>query len=131
MAQSSSMSQTARSTPLHVAVAFVAMGGWAALANSAHGPRAMLPAFLVQGALSAVLMLLLKRGLEALYARLPGPAARIAPPLISCTLIAGVLTAVHALAGTPEILKTVALPWTASTLYAFVYTATLPAKESR
>lgn len=131
MAQSSTVSQTARSTPLHVAVAFVVMGGWAAFANSAHGPGAAGLAFLVQGALSAVLMLLLKRGLEALYARLSGRLARVGPPLFSCTAIAGVLTAAHALAGTPEILKTVAVPWTASTLYAFVYTATLPAKEFR
>jgi hypothetical protein len=41
----------ARSSPLHVAFAFVAMGGWGAFANRGHGPQAMLLAGLVQGAI--------------------------------------------------------------------------------
>jgi hypothetical protein len=119
----------ARSTGLHVAFAFVAMGAWAAFVNHGHGTRAALLAFVVQGTLSGVLTLVLKKGLESGYQRLSGLSERIAPPLLSASLIAMVLGGVHAAAGTPEILKTVALPWTVSTLYAFVYTFTLPKKD--
>jgi hypothetical protein len=114
-----------RSTALHVGFAFVAMGGWAAFANREHGLGALLLAFVVQGLLSGLITLALKRGLEAGYSRLHGLAARLVPPLVSCTLIAGLLTAVHVVAGTPEVLGTIAVPWTVSTLYAFVYVASL------
>ena len=114
-----------RSTALHVGFAFVAMGGWAAFANRDHGAGAMMLAFAVQGALSALITLVMKRGLEAGHARMSGLAARLVPPLISCAAIAALLSAVHALAGTPEVLRTIAVPWTVSTLYAFVYVASL------
>lgn len=110
-----------KSTPLHVAFGFLAMGAWAAFANRDHGPAAMAAAFLVQGALSGLLTLFIKRGLEWGARRLRGVAARLIPPLVSCLAIAGILTGVHAVAGTPEILATIALPWSVSTLYAFIY----------
>ena len=125
MAESGALAKAARSTVTHVAFAFVAMGGWAAFANREHGLGAMALAFVVQGALSALLTLILKRWLEWAFARLNGFAARLLPPLGSCLTIAAVLWTAHALAGTPEILATVAVPWSVSTLYAFVYTATL------
>src|SRR4051812_34303357 len=96
----------ARSTTAHVAFGFVAMGAWAAFVNRDHGPTREAIAFLVQGALSGGLTLVLKRGLEAGHARLPRGLDRIAPPVLSCLLIALVLTTAHRLAGTPEILKT-------------------------
>jgi hypothetical protein len=114
-----------RSTPLHVAVGFLAMGGWAAFANHAHGEAAMARAFLLQGALSGFLTLLLKRGLEWGHGRLGGWAGRLVPPLVSCLTIAAVLTAVHSLAGTPEVPGTIAVPWSVSTLYGFAYAWTL------
>ncbi|HEY0599553.1 hypothetical protein [Brevundimonas sp.] len=125
MAQLAENTHPLRSTALHVAFAFVAMGGWAAFANRGHGPEAMLPAFAVQGALSALITLVMKRGLEAGHARLTGLPARLLPPLISCTAIGALLFAVHGLAGTPEVIRTIAVPWTVSTLYAFVYVASL------
>ena len=114
-----------RATALHVGFAFVVMGGWAAFANRGHGPEAMALAGLTQGTLSGLITLVLKRGLEAGHARLTGWAARWVPPMVSCVTIAAVLMVLHRLAGTPEILKTIAVPWTVSTLYAFIYTRTL------
>jgi len=125
MAESGALAKAARSTAAHVAFALVAMGAWAAFANRDHGLGAAALAFAVQGGLSGLITLVLKRWLEWSFARLQGLAARAAPPLASCATIAAVLWAAHALAGTPEILATVAVPWSVSTLYAFVYTATL------
>jgi hypothetical protein len=130
MTRSGALSQIARSTPLHVAFAFVAMGGWAAFVNRANGARAEMLAFLVQGALSAFLTLVLKTGLETAFLRLPPPLRRILPPVVSALLILGLLTGVHSLAGTPEVLKTVAVPWTVSTIYAFVYVLSLPGERA-
>lgn len=125
MAQPPAPTHPLRSTPAHVAFAFVVMGGWAAFANRDHGPTTMGLAFATQGLLSGLLTLLIKRGLEWGHARLTGPSARLLPPLVSCLTIAGVLGAVHALVGTPEILATIAVPWTVSTLYAFAYVLSL------
>lgn len=125
MAHSSTNTHPLRSTALHAGFAVLAMGGWAAFANRHHGTGAVLAAFLVQGVLSGMITVVMKRGLEAGHARLHGLAARLLPPLASCLLIVGLLTAVHAAAGTPEILRTIAVPWSVSTLYAFVYVASL------
>ena len=114
-----------RSTAVHVAIGGLAMGGWAAFANRDHALSEVLLAALVQGALSALITLVMKRGLEAGFARLRGPAARLVPPLVSCLTIGGVLFVAHTLAGTPEVWATLAVPWTVSTTYAFVYVASL------
>jgi hypothetical protein len=107
-----------------VAFAFVAMGGWALFANRAHGSAALLPA-LAQGVLSGAITFGLKRVLEALAGRLSGPLAYIAPPLITASAILMLLVGVHLLIHTPEIAATIAVPWSVSTLYAFIYTAVL------
>jgi hypothetical protein len=114
----------ARSTFAHVGFAFLAMGAWALFANRAHGAAAIVPA-LAQGALSGGITFGLKRVLEAFSQRLSGPLAYIAPPLITASVILAVLVAVHTLIGTPEILATIAVPWSVSTLYAIGYTAVL------
>ena len=120
---------TLRSTAAHVVFAFLAMGAWAAFANRDHGTGAMLLAFGVQGALSGLITLVLKRWLERAYeghfARFPDWPRKLLGPVISCLTIAGLLFLGHSLAGTPEVLGTIAVPWSVSTLYAFVYTATL------
>ena len=130
-AADSPLARLARSTPLHVAIGFLLMGGWAAFANRGHGVQAQGLAFVVQGLLSGALTLVLKRGLEAAYARMAPPFDRTVPPMVSCLVIAGVLTLVHTLAGTPEVLATIAVPWSLSTLYGFIYVFTLPAKAGR
>ncbi|MBB5660064.1 hypothetical protein [Brevundimonas halotolerans] len=114
-----------RSTAVHVALGGLAMGSWAAFANRDHPLPDLLLAALVQGALSALITLIMKRGLEAGFRCLDGLAARLVPPLVSCLTIAGVLFCAHTLAGTPEVWATLAVPWTVSTTYAFVYVASL------
>jgi hypothetical protein len=128
MAQPPAPTHPLRSTLGHVAFAVVAMGGWAAFANRDHGPAVMATAFAAQGALSGLITLLIKRWLEWAHARLTGPAARLLPPLVSCLTVAGLLTGVHTAVGTPEVLATVAVPWTVSTLYAFSYALSLERK---
>ena len=107
-----------------MAVAFVAMGGWTLFANRAHGAAAFVPA-LVQGTISGLITLLLKRVLEAFSARLSGLLAYVLPPLITASVILALLIGVHRLIGTPEILATIAVPWSVSTGYAILYTAAL------
>jgi hypothetical protein len=119
-----SLAKLARASAVHVGVAFVAMGGWALFANRAHGAAALVPG-LVQGTISGLITLVLKRVLEAFSARLSGPLAYVAPPLTTASVILALLIGVHRLIGTPEILATIAVPWSVSTGYAILYTAAL------
>ncbi len=111
----------ATSTIAHVGFAFLAMGAWAVFANRAHAlPQALL-AGLVQGSISGLITLGLKKFLEWFNARLLGLLALIAPPLITAATILALLTSAHTLAGTPEIFATIAVPFMVSTSYAIVY----------
>lgn len=111
----------ASNTVLHVAFAFVVMGGWAVFANRSHSAPEMLLAGLVQGAISGVLTLGLKKFLEWFSARLRGLPALIAPPLITAATILAILWSAHTIAGTPEIIATISFPFTVSTTYAVLY----------
>lgn len=113
----------AGSTPLHMAVAFAGMGSWAVFANRAYGAGAAMTAGVVQGTLSALITLGLKRLVEGLAARLPGVFALIVPPLASWVVSAALLVAIHTVAGTPEVLATIAVPNLVATTYAAAYTA--------
>lgn len=117
------MQNLARSTFVHIAFAFVAMGGWTLWANSDHGLAAAWRPALVQGVISGVITLVMKRAIEAMVARLAGPAAFVVPPLVTASVILAVLVTVHRLIGTPEVARTIAVPWSVSTLYAIVYGA--------
>ena len=117
------LANLARATWVHAASAALVMGSWAGFANRAHGVAAILKADLVQAALSAAFTLSLKKSLEALAARFRGVRAYVVPPLICCTVVLALLWTAHALARTPEIWTTIAVPYTASSLYAWVYTA--------
>ena len=119
-----SLAKLARASVVHVAVAFVAMGGWTLFANRDHGSGAIVPA-LVQGTISGLIALGLKRVLEAFSTRLTGPPAYVLPPFITASVILMLLIGVHRLIGTPEILATIAVPWSVSTGYAILYTAAL------
>jgi hypothetical protein len=119
-----SLAKLARASAVHVAVAFIAMGGWALFANRGHGAAATAPAF-AQGTVSGLITLVLKRVLEAFSARLSGPLAYVLPPLATASVILAVLIGVHRLIGTPEIIATIAVPWSVSTGYAILYTAAL------
>lgn len=119
------MERLLKSSLVHVAFGFLLMGGWALFANREHGlAAAWLPA-LVQGIISGALTGLLKKTLEALDGKLAGALAFMVPPAITAGSILLVLTLVHRLIGTPELVATIAFPWTVSTLYAVVYNARL------
>ena len=119
-----SLAKLARASATHVAFAFVAMGGWALYANRAHGGAAFVPA-LAQGALSGGITFVLKRVLEACAARLSGILAYVLPPFATASVILAILAGVHLAIGTPELVATIAVPWSVSTLYAIVYSAVL------
>lgn len=124
--------QMASNTFVHVAFGFLAMGAWAVFANRAHPlPQALL-AGLVQGTISGTLTLFLKKGLERMSAMFFNArqsdegqgrdiAALFVPPLVTATAIGTILFTAHTLAGTPEILATIAVPFTVSTTYAILY----------
>jgi len=111
----------ATSTIAHVGFAFIAMGGWAVFANRAHPIEQALLAGVVQGAISGLLTLVLKKFLEWFSAKLPSVMALVLPPLITAASILAILVTAHTLAGTPEIAATIALPFTVSTTYAILY----------
>jgi hypothetical protein len=116
---------TVTSSVLHMAVAFVAMGGWAAFANAAHPMPQPLVAGVVQGTLSALITLLLKRMIEALSVRLAGKAGVWLPPLGAVAFSLSLLGTIHWLAGTPEIVRTIAVPLSVTALYASSYNLAL------
>lgn len=115
----------AKSTFVHMGVAFLAMGGWAAFANRAHPMPSPLLAGIVQGSLSATITLVLKRMVEGIARRFSGIASLVLPPLIAITLSLGILGAIHTAAGTPEILATIALPMSVTALYSTIYALAL------
>lgn len=111
----------AGSGAVHALIAFLAMGGWAVFANRGHAMPQPLYSGLLQGALSACLTLFLKSVVDALSKRFNGLARLWAPPLLACLGSASLLTALHALIGTPEIASTIAVPLLVSTSYASIY----------
>jgi hypothetical protein len=122
----------AQSTLAHVAFGFLAMGAWAVFANRHHPIEQALLAGLVQGTISGLLTLFLKKGLERMSAAFfraakadegqgRNIAALIVPPLVTATAIMIILTTAHTLARTPEIGATIAVPFTVSTGYAILY----------
>jgi hypothetical protein len=127
----SALQHLAKSTAAHVGFAFVAMGGWTLFANAGHGlAAAWLPA-LAQGAISGVITLVLKSALEAMAVRLTRPVAYVVPPAVTAATILTVLVGVHRLIGTPEIARTIAVPWSVSTFYAVIYTSVLVRSHGR
>jgi hypothetical protein len=114
-----------RSSIVHVGFAFLAMGSWAAFANRAHPMPAPLQAGLLQGAISATITMVLKRAIEFLAGRFSGLTALLAPPVIAGFMSASLLSLLHRIGGTPEIVKTIAVPLTVATSYAALYTYSL------
>ncbi|AYV45672.1 hypothetical protein CFHF_13825 [Caulobacter flavus] len=123
------MPRLLRSSLVHAAFGFLLMGGWTLWANHAHG-LVWGPA-IAQGLLSAGLTALLKKTLERLDGRFSGFVALALPPAITASAILATLTIVHRLIGTPELLATIAFPWTMSTLYAVAYNARLVADRRK
>ena len=105
----------------HLLFAFLGMGGWAIFSNRAHPMPEPVVAGAVQGSLSAVLTLVLKSIIDRLAERFAGLTALWAPPLLAMSVSAVLLTAIHRLSGTPEILQTVSLPLTVAATYVTIY----------
>lgn len=109
--------------------AFFAMGAWAYFVNSEHGTGVAFLAAMTQGSASALITALMKRSLEALFARLrASPLRRILPWIATSTVAASGLVLYHLASGTPNLLVTVAVPLCVSTSYAIAYTQLLARK---
>jgi len=119
------MQRLIKSSLVHVAFGFLLMGGWALFANRAHGLQAAWLPALAQGTLSGALTGGLKKTLEWLDGKISGVAAFVLPPALTAGSILALLVLVHTLIGTPELVATIAFPWSVSTLYAFIYNAGL------
>lgn len=115
----------ARQSAVHMAGAFLAMGGWAIFANRHHPMPQPMIAGLLQGTVSAIITLFLKRMIEAAVRRLDGVFALVVPPLLAAGVSLGLLVTLHSLAGTPEIAATIAVPLIVSTSYAAIYSFAL------
>lgn len=106
---------------VHVAFAFVVMGGWAFYANWGHPMPKPLIAALVQGTLSGTITFGMKRVLDRLRAKFEGTRGIWVPPLVTLIGSLSVLVAVHLLAGTPEVVKTIMVPFSVASTYAVIY----------
>lgn len=115
----------ARHSAVHMAGAFLAMGGWAVFANRAHPMPEPLIAGVVQGSVSALITLLLKRMIEGVSARMTGHVALVVPVVLAACLSLALLVTLHSLAGTPEIAATISVPLSVSTGYAFIFSLAL------
>ncbi|CTQ49257.1 hypothetical protein [Jannaschia donghaensis] len=108
----------ARRTWVHVAVGALLMGAWAVFANRMHPMAERLQAGVVQAVLSGTLTALLKTVADHLRLHLPHWSLAAG---ITFVLSAALLLKVHAMAGTPEIGPTVAVPLAVSGTYVFAY----------
>ncbi len=116
------MSDLVRSPLLHMAGGFLIQGGWAVFANSGHPMPAPLIAGLIQGCLTAIVTLGLKRMIEAVSAHTPGRLGYVLPALIACAISVTLLFTVHTISGTPEVWATLSVPSSIATAYAALYT---------
>jgi hypothetical protein len=80
---------------------------------------------LVQGTLSGLLTLGLKRFLEAAASRLANAWAAFAPPMLSCAGVLAILLTAHRLAGTPNVWATISVPFAVSSSYAWIHSLAL------
>ncbi len=118
-------------TWFHVCAGGALMGGWALHVNFGHPMPAPMLAGLVQGGLSGVITFGLKRSLDGMRARLSRGQGWWVPPLIALCCSFLLLVGVHWLAGTPEILHTISLPYAISCVYAVTYNLIMFRAEAR
>ncbi|MEO0551481.1 MAG: hypothetical protein AAFZ91_16305 [Pseudomonadota bacterium] len=113
----------------HIAFAFIVMGAWAVFANRQHLMPEPVIAGLVQGALSATITLLMKKALDCLstlfFRQNAMWCALIAPPMVVCSVSLTVLVLSHVMAGTPEVLATIAVPFSVAFTYAWIYSMSI------
>lgn len=95
------------------------MGGWAFFANRMHPMPAPLIAAVVQGVISASIATMQKWAIDRIFARTPNFALCV---LAGVTISLVTITTGHWLAGTPEILTTITVPWLIGVFYVSSYT---------
>ena len=114
---------------VHVAFGFMLMGSWAIYANWGHAMPRPLIAGLVQGMISGASTYGLKRLLDALRGRMTPARGWWVPPILACAGSLCLLVAIHSIAQTPEVLRTISVPFCVATLYAVSYNFIMWKKE--
>ena len=112
-----SHSKAAR-TLLSAIAGFLGYGGWAFFCNLMHGVKMGLQSGLVQGSLSFSITLMLSGVMEFFYKRLRSKAWSVVIPIIG---FVSVSYSVNTLAGTPEVLATIALGSIIDSFYVYTY----------
>ena len=123
------MLRFAEQTWLHVAGAFVLMGGWATFVNSNHPIPTPLLAGLVQGVLSGIITFVLKNLLDGLRKRMNDGYGVWVPPFIASLMSFCLLLTMHRIADTPDVLKTISVPFAVASTYAVSYNFKMWKKE--
>jgi hypothetical protein len=106
---------------------FLVYGGWAAFANSEHGPAISMRSGFVQGSYSLVLTFAMTMVTEWLFDRfshgttLPASIRIAALMAIICSGLFSTAYAIHMLVGTPEILMTILPGFLIGSVYTFIY----------
>ncbi|WP_310448306.1 hypothetical protein [Thiobacillus sp.] len=94
---------------LSALAAFVLWGGWAYYINGGNANPASLTAAGVQGSASFIITLLMVRAITWLHGRVPSGTRQVwLPSVITLSSTGSILIAAHWLAGTPQILPTIA-----------------------
>jgi len=110
---------------LAATVAMLLQASWAAYANHAHGWQYSVRAAVAQGASSFSMTFLITLVIEALFnlfKAYPAPLKLLLIFVLAVLTMLAMQIGVHLLAGTPELLLTIAPPATLGTGYCFFYT---------
>ena len=107
---------------LHMLVGFIVMGSWAAFTNWTYAMPAPLIAGLVQGTMSAAFTLGLRWLTEVVAARMHRKRTMSLVPVVICAVTVAILTVIHTLAGTPEILRILLVAVAITTFYSGMQT---------
>ena len=112
--------------------AFVLWGGWAYYINGGSANPASLKAAGVQGSASFIITLLMVRAVTWLHGRLPSGTLQVwLPSVITLSSTGSILIAAHWLAGTPQILPTIAPALLVGGLFCLFTSHTLRKTEAR
>ena len=120
-------SRTARSL-IPAVVGFLGYGGWGYLCNMGHGWAMGLQSGLVQGSLSFTITLVFNAVMEFVYGALGNRVWSIIATLASLVLVSFTLTT---LAGTPEVIATIAPGSMIGSFYIYSYIGNLAAAANR
>lgn len=109
-------------TLLPAIAGFLGYGGWAFFCNFRHGLEMGIQSGLVQGSISFVITLTSNFIMEAIYCLTGG---KLVTRISAIVLIVGTSFGINVLAGTPEVLWTIAPGSIMGAIYVFGYVSTL------